>query len=67
MKVKVFDSRNVNDFEEMVNEFIKDKEVFDIKQTTFTLPRQFDRQSGAPTMIDVYTRAIVMYEDVKKE
>ena len=65
MKVKVFDSRNVEDFESRVNEFIKGKEVFDIKQSTFVLPRSFDNKTGA-TIIDIFTRAIVMYEDLNK-
>lgn len=66
MKVKVFDSRNTEDLESRVNEFIKDKEVFDIKQSTFVLPRSFNNKTGAPTIIDIFTRAIVMYEDLKK-
>lgn len=66
MKVKVIDSRGREDFEDRVNEFIKDKKVFDIKQTTFTLPRSFDG-TGSPRIIDIYTRAVIMYEDAKKE
>ena len=38
MKVKVFDSRKSIDLENQINEFIKDKVVYDIRQATCTVP-----------------------------
>lgn len=66
MKVKVFDSRKSIDLENQINEFIKDKVVYDIRQSTFTVPAKIDKD-GKTVRVDIFSRVIVMYDDVKKD
>ena len=61
MKVKVFDVGTAKEFNEKVNEFIKDKEVVNIKETTFTVPRTF--RDGVLTSMDIRSRVVIMYEE----
>ena len=61
MKVKVFDVGTAKEFNEKVNEFIKDKEVVNIKETTFTVPRTFS--DGVLTSMDIRSRVVIMYEE----
>ena len=61
MKVKVFDVGTAKEFNEKVNEFIKDKEVVNIKETTFTVPRAF--RDGVLTSMDIRSRVVIMYEE----
>jgi hypothetical protein len=65
MKVKVFDSRKSIDLENQINEFIKDKVVYDIRQSTFTVPAKIDKD-GKTVRVDIFSRVIVMYDDVKR-
>ncbi len=62
MKVKVFDSRKSIDLENQINEFIKDKVVYDIRQSTFTVPAKIDKD-GKTVRVDIFSRVIVMYDD----
>lgn len=68
MKVKVFDSRKSVDLENQINEFIKDKVVYDIRQSTFAVPfavpAKIDKD-GKTVRVDIFSRVIVMYDDVK--
>lgn len=66
MKVKVFDSRKSIDLEKQINEFIADKVVYDIRQSTFTVPAKIDKD-GKTVRVDIFSRVIVMYDDVKKD
>ena len=66
MKVKVFDSRKSIDLENQINEFIKDKVVYDIRQSTFTVPAKIDKE-GKTVRIDIFSRVIVMYDNAKKD
>lgn len=66
MKVKVFDSRKSIDLENQINEFIADKVVYDIRQSTFTVPAKIDKD-GKTVRVDIFSRVIVMYDDVKKD
>ena len=61
MKVKVFDVGTAKEFNEKVNEFIKDKEVVNIKENTFTVPRTF--RDGVLTSMYVRSRVVIMYEE----
>lgn len=65
MKVKVFDSRKSIDLENQINEFIKDKVVYDIRQSTFTVPAKVDK-NGRVVRVDIFSRVIVMYDDVER-
>lgn len=65
MKVKVFDSRKSIDLENQINEFIKDKVVYDIRQSTFTVPAKIDKD-GKTVRVDIFSRVIVMYDNAKK-
>ena len=66
MKVKVFESRKSIDLENQINEFIKDKVVYDIRQSTFTVPAKIDKD-GKTVRVDIFSRVIVMYDNVKKD
>lgn len=66
MKVKVFDSRKSIDLENQINEFINDKIVYDIRQSTFTVPAKIDKNSKT-VRVDIFSRVIVMYDNVKKD
>lgn len=66
MKVKVFDSRKSVDLENQINEFITDKIVHDIRQSTFTVPAKVDK-NGKTTRVDIFSRVIIMYDDTKKD
>lgn len=65
MKVKVFDSCKSIDLENQINEFIKDKVVYDIRQSTFTVPAKIDKD-GKTVRVDIFSRVIVMYDNAKK-
>ncbi len=65
MKVKVFDSRKSIDLENQINEFIADKVVYDIRQSTFTVPAKIDKD-GKTVRVDIFSRVIVMYDDAEK-
>lgn len=65
MKVKIFDSCKRVDLENQINEFIADKIVHDIRQSTFTVPAKVDK-NGKTTRVDIFSRVIIMYDDVKK-
>lgn len=62
MKVKVFDSRKSIDLENQINEFIADKVVYDIRQSTFAVPAKIDKD-GKTVRVDIFSRVIVMYDD----
>ncbi len=66
MKVKVFDSRKSIDLEKQINEFIEDKVVYDIRQSTFTVPAKIDKD-GKTVRVDIFSRVIVMYDNIKKD
>lgn len=66
MKVKVFDSRKSIDLENQINEFIKGKVVYDIRQSTFAVPAKIDKD-GRTTRVDIFSRVIIMYDNVKKD
>lgn len=65
MKVKVFDSRKSIDLEKQINEFIADKVVYDIRQSTFTIPAKIDKD-GKTVRVDIFSQVIVMYDDVER-
>lgn len=50
---------------DQINEFIKDKVVYDIRQSTFTVPAKIDKD-GKTVRVDIFSRVIVMYDDVKR-
>lgn len=65
MKVKVFDSCKSIYLENQINEFIKDKVVYDIRQSTFAVPAKIDKD-GKTVRVDIFSRVIVMYDNAKK-
>ena len=64
MKVKIFDSCKRVDLEIQINEFIADKIIHNIRQSTFTVPK-VDKK-GKTTRVDIFSRVIVMYDDAEK-
>lgn len=70
MKVKVFDSCKSIDLENQINEFIKDKVIYDIRQSTFAVPFAVPAKidmDGRTTRVDIFSRVIIMYDDAKKD
>lgn len=55
MKIKIFGSKNVNDLEQMVNDFCKEHEVIDMRHTALL---------ANSLVID---RVLVMYDDSNKK
>lgn len=62
MKIKIISTRNIDDFEHSVNEFVKDKHVVNIKYTSFPVVSQYGLDK-VPTRVDLYDRALIMYEE----
>lgn len=61
IKVEIFGYSKAADFENALNRFIADKKVIDIKYQALVVPTSF--YSGTPTNINVYDRALVIYEE----
>ena len=61
-KVKVITvSGDTEGFERKVNEFIKDKIVYDIKYQSYYVPKQY--MNGTLVYIDLVDRALIIYEE----
>ena len=66
MKIKIFSASSNTIVEESVNEFIKDKEVIDIKYTPSFIVNQYN-DNGIPAGGAFIDRVMVMYEELKKK
>lgn len=55
MKVEIFDNTNVGDLENTINDFIKDKEVIDIKYSSI-LESEYNQ---------IIFSVLIMYKDLK--
>lgn len=66
MKIKIFSASNNTIVEESVNEFIKDKEVIDIKYTPSFVVNGYN-DDGIPVSGAFIDRVMVMYEELKKK
>lgn len=55
MKVEIFDDTNVGDLENTINDFIKDKEVIDIKYSSI-LESEYNQ---------IIFSVLIMYKDLK--
>ena len=62
VKVKLISSNDHTNFEKWLNEFIKDKEVIDIKYSPFTISPEW-HNNGTPARIDIIDRAMVIYKE----
>lgn len=60
-KVKVISINNLEQFESILNDFIKDKKVVDIKYQPVYISTAF--VGGTPVKGTVYDRAMVIYEE----
>ena len=61
MKIKIFSSNNMNDLERTVNDFLKDKIVYNIKFSSIAVPKQY--KNGIPINFDVIDRVMIQYEE----
>ena len=61
MKIKIFAESYIDMLEKQVNEFIKDKEVYDIKYSSLAIPTCF--RNGVPSSYSVNDRVMIMYDD----
>lgn len=60
-KVKIISGRDLEHFESVVNEFIKDKKVVDIKYQPVYIQTVFIEKTPVKGL--VYNRALVIYEE----
>lgn len=63
MKIKVFGSTNSEELERMVNEFIADKAVQDIKYQSLYIGTKFHQYTGAALEGVLVDKAMIMYID----
>lgn len=61
MNIKIFTESHIDMLEKQVNEFIKDKEVYDIKYSSLAIPTSF--RNGVPLSYSINDRVMVMYDD----
>ena len=58
IKVRIFSNTAINEFEDNINSFIKDKKIIDIKYTNFIV------KTGSGGYVSaVCDRALVIYEE----
>lgn len=62
MKVKIIANSDTLSFEKDVNAFIADKVIHDIKYQSTSIPQQYNGV-GIPTIIGIFDRALIMYDD----
>lgn len=62
MKIKIFMSNDSKNLEGLINEFIKDKAVIDIKYQSMSIVNQYNGL-GIPVNVAINDRALVMYVD----
>jgi hypothetical protein len=63
-KVAIFGNTNAQEFQNSINEFIKDKYVIDIKFQSMLVPDEID--GGIITSYTLADRAMIIFEDRKK-
>lgn len=61
-KIKIISANNWMEFENAINEFIKDKNIIDIKYQSFVVPTQTN-EYGALKALDINDRALIIYEE----
>lgn len=66
MKIKIFSGSTYTIVEESVNEFIKDKEVIDIKYTPAFIVNSYN-DHGIPVSGGFIDRVMIMYEELKEK
>lgn len=64
MKIKLFFGTSKEKIEQDVNQFIRDKEVFDIKYSSYYVPKEFNRDGKSVKTICV-DRVLVIYKEDK--
>lgn len=62
-KVKILADIDMNALVERINDFIKDKDVVDIKFTTVCYPVQ--TVNGLPSKLAINDRALIIYREYK--
>ena len=60
MKIKIFSSNNINNLEKIVNDFIKDKIIHDIKFFSITVPKRYT--NCVPTTFDIIDLVMIQYD-----
>ena len=63
MKIKLFADNDHLALEEKINNFIKDKTVFDIKYDSNLFHSSYNTQTGIPKDIVVNDRVLILYEE----
>ena len=62
MKIKLFSGTSKEKIEQDVNQFIRDKEVFDIKYSSHYIPNSFGK-NGNPVKTICVDRVLVIYKE----
>ena len=62
MKVKIFKSNDSKNLEDVINEFIRDKAVIDIKYQSMSIANRYNGH-GVPVNVEIIDRALIMYVD----
>ena len=62
MKIKLFSGTSNEKIEQDVNQFIRDKEVFDIKYSSYYVPKKFG-MNGNPVKMICVDRVLVIYKE----
>lgn len=65
-KVYIICSGDAMDFQNSINEFIKDKDVVDIKYTAVLAPTRYD-SSGRISNYNTYDRCLIIYKEKENE
>lgn len=64
MKIKLFSGTSREKIEQDVNQFIRDKEVFGIKYSSYYVPNSFGK-NGNPVKTICVDRVLVIYKEDK--
>lgn len=62
-KIKIFCGDDRVSLENTINEFIKDKNIIDVKYKPLTYATQYDTRVGYPTNITVHDRVLIIYKE----
>ena len=64
MKIKLFSGTSIEKIEQDVNQFIRNKEVIDIKYSSYYVPKEFG-MNGNPVKMICVDRVLVIYKEGK--
>lgn len=63
MKVKIFRGDDIDTTEKLINDFIKDKYVVDIRYSSYPVTIKYNA-NGTPNTTHMFDSVMIMYEEV---